>query len=568
MADDKKPRVPVIKARVIGPDKASKPESQAIQVGDQKIWEATGSLAPPYDPLYLCLLPEHSSALRQNIDAYMTNIDGFGHRFEPIIDLEADDADEQIRNAMIEQKHHQQAEGDDKASAAVVPSDEEVEARKAQLREEMKRERSRLERFFAFCCADQSFISLRRETRQDRETLGYAFWEILRNPLGEIVEFVGMPAYTVRLRRLCEESVEVEERIRTSALSVDTRTVPRRFRTYVQSHEGVTVYFKEFGDPRVISARRGTAFKTIAELKRNDENDRPANELLYFEIPSPRTSYGIPRWIGAALAVEGGRMAEEVNHSYFDNKTVPPLIITVAGGHLTEDTVTELKATLENEIAGKGNFHKILVLEAEPIGADGPENAGRMRIDVKPLTTAQQSDALFLKYDERNADKVGNAFRLPRLLRGDVRDFNKGTALASLLFAEKQVFQPERDDFDFTMDRKILADMGIRFWRFVSNGPVERDPETFTTMILNLTKAGVLTPEEAREMAAEILRRDLKIIDEDWVKQPLQLVLARLQAGIAEATGEGVRKRLQDGVDHALTQIGLNHELREVEAAE
>jgi hypothetical protein len=36
-----------------------------------------------------------------------------------------------------------------------------------------------------------------------------------------------------------------------------------------------------------------------------------------------------------------------------------------------------------------------------------------------------------------------------------------------------QVFQPEREEFDFVVNRKLLNDMGIRFWRFRSNSPVE-----------------------------------------------------------------------------------------------
>ena len=58
------------------------------------------------------------------------------------------------------------------------------------------------------------------------------------------------------------------------------------------------------------------------------------------------------------------------------------------------------------------------------------------------------------------------------MLRGDIRDFNRSTADAALHFAESQVFEPERQEFDFIVNRKLLAEMGIRFWRFVSKSPV------------------------------------------------------------------------------------------------
>ena len=53
---------------------------------------------PPYDLETLCLLLEHSNALRPNVDAYATNIDGFGHKLQAAIDFDAEDA---LRGAVV-----------------------------------------------------------------------------------------------------------------------------------------------------------------------------------------------------------------------------------------------------------------------------------------------------------------------------------------------------------------------------------------------------------------------------------------------------------------------------------
>ena len=45
-----------------------------------------------------------------------------------------------------------------------------------------------------------------------------------------------------------------------------------------------------------------------------------------------------------------------------------------------------------------------------------------------------------------------------------------------MTFAEMQVFEPERQEFDFIINRKILSMLGVRFWRYVSLAPVLRDP--------------------------------------------------------------------------------------------
>jgi hypothetical protein len=192
---------------------------------------------------------------------------------------------------------------------------------------------------------------------------------------------------------------------------------------------------------------------------------------------------------------------------------------------LAASAVPKIESYIETQLKGKRNFHKILLLEAEPAGAGGTES-GRMKIEIKPLTMAQQQDALFMGYDERNSDKVGQSFRLPRLLRGDIRDFNRSTGDSALMFAETQVFQPEREEFDFAINRKVLTDMGIRFWRLRSNSPVTRDPAAMAEIVRGLVNANVLTPEEGRQLASDVFNRDFKKITAGWVKQPVPLTLA------------------------------------------
>jgi capsid portal protein len=239
----------------------------------------------------------------------------------------------------------------------------------------------------------------------------------------------------------------------------------------------------------------------------------------------------VPRWVGTLLSVMGSRQMEEVNYLYFENKSVPPMALLVSGGRLSDASVPRIERFIEENLKGKANFHKILILEAD---GGGTGDAGRAKIELRPLTDAQQQDALFQQYDQRNIDKVGAAFRLPPLLRGDGRDFNRSVAEAQLRFAEDQVFQPERDEFDFLVNRKLLADMGVRFWRFRSQTPVTRDPERMTNMVEKLVRVGVLTPEEGRLLAGDIFNREFRKIGDDWTKRPITLTLAGVQNGVQD----------------------------------
>ena len=550
----------ILKAVVVG----ARVQEPASRAGGEEVaaaFASAGALQPPYDPEALCLLVEHSNSLRQNVDAYATNIDGFGFRFEPALDFEAEDARQKVADALTLERLSARDAGTLPEGLPVAPTADEVSARLGELRQLARGERARLDAFFDFCCFDHSFVDLRRRTRQDLEVTGNAFWEVLRDGKGDLARLVYVPSYTVRLLPLDREAVEVAERVRVSPISFDTVSARRRLRRYVQIQGAERVFFKSFGDPRVISRMTGRAFPDVATLRAAAPEDGPATELLHFAIHSPRSPYGVPRWVGTLLSVLGSRQMEEVNYLYFENKSVPPMALLVSGGRLSESSVPRIERFIEENLKGKANFHKILILEADGAGTG---DGGRAKIELRPLTDAQQQDALFQVYDERNIDKVGSAFRLPRMLRGESKDFNRATAESALRFAEDQVFQPERDEFDFLMNRKVLADMGVRFWRFRSQTPVTRDPERMTEMVERLVRVGVLTPEEGRLLAGDIFNREFRKIGDDWTKRPITLTLAGIQTGVEDlkpkpATGEAL-------LPSAKQLLALREDLRAEEA--
>lgn len=545
----------ILKALVLG----ATPAERASSVGGEGVgalFGAAGALEPPYDPEALCLLFEHSNSLRQNVDAYATNIDGFGYRLEPAIDFDADDADRHVGECIYLERLAARERGDLAADAELEPKPDDVRERRRELVQLARAERARLAAFFESCSFDHSFVELRRRTRQDLEVTGNAYWEVLRNAKGEIARLVYVPSFTMRLLPLDAAPVEIEETIRTSPVGLDRVTTQQRMRRYVQIQYGRRTYFRHLGDPRVVSRMSGDVFASVEELRAARPGDGPATEILHFAIHSPRSPYGIPRWVGALLAVLGSRQMEEVNYLYFENKSVPSLALLVSGGKLSEASVPRIERFIEENLKGKNSFHKVLILEAE--GAASTNDAARAKIELRPLTEAQQHDALFQQYDERNIDKVGGAFRLPRLLRGDSRDFNRAVADAQLRFAEDQVFQPERDEFDYLINRKLLADMGIRFWRFRSQTPVTRDPERMTDMVEKLVRVGVLTPEEGRGLASDIFNREFAKLSADWTKRPITLTLAGIQTGVEDLHRKPLDETL---VDQAKRLLALREEL-------
>ncbi len=520
----KDPRIEQVRVQVVKLAGDSSPQqTNSIQaLEDEAKWfENQGALDPPYDPRLLVVLYEHSNALRQNVDAYATNIDGFGHTFQAVIDLESDSTIDDVRTLIALER-----QTDASVEQVEEPSEQEVADRIKQLANEQRLESLRLAAFFDDCSGEMSFVDLRRRKREDEEITGNAYWEVLRDRAERIAGFSHVESFTVRLCRLDDEFTEYTQKRRTLTQAFEDVRRFKRFRKFVQKVGTRAVYFKEFGDPRIMSSATGKVYENEAKMIEEEGKVRPATEMMHFKIPSSRSAYGIPRWIGNLLSVMGSRQSEDVNFQYFENKSVPPLAVLVSGGRLTKDSVEKLESFIKNEIRGKENFHKILIIEAEGSESNSFENSGRMKIELKPLTEAQTSDALFQQYDERNIDKVGMSFRVPRMLRGDTRDFNRSTAMAALDFAERQVFEPERTSFDFRMNRDVLPTLGIRHWKLKSNGPTQRDPESLAKMIHDLQD--FLTPNILMELSQGVFNRNFPRIDADWADQPLKLTLAKV----------------------------------------
>lgn len=538
------PRSPTVKVHFVGSGnkvQASNVILDPTALASAATYEIAGALSPPYPLDTLASLYEQSSILRPNVEAIITNVDQFGWRFEPVIDFTQKDADDRVTDVIRANRRKLKRDPATRFRPDVIaladdPTPAEVAAKRIEIERGMRQEKVELDALFDALNRKYSLPELRSMMREDELSLGNGYWEVLRDAMGQFARINWIPGFTMRLMPRDTVPTDLTYKVLGPDLEYSTVEDSEYLRRYVQviavnslgtnvAGAGVAVvYFKEYGDPRIFSRKTGREWASVEALKKNDPNDAPATEIVHFKVASPRYEYGLPPWYGALLSVLGTRQAEEVNYLYFDNKSIPPLAILVNGGTLGKESVERLADYIETEIKGTENFHKILVLEAEtgtmtPLAGGGAPQ-GKVQIEIKPLTDAQQKDALFLQYDERNEHKVARQLRVPPLLRGDTKDFNRATAQASMEYAEVQVFAPRRKKFDWLVNRRFLSDMGIRFWKFASNGPTLSDPTTITDNVTALVEASIMTPGEARIEAAQVVGHDLPVIDEEWTKRP------------------------------------------------
>lgn len=376
--------------------------------------------------------------------------------------------------------------------------------------------------------SEETFTALHAKVVEDKETLGFSFVEVIRDKQGRPSIWRHAPAANTRLCPKDPNPVLVTyDVIRGPRTSVVREY--RTFRIYVQETGGRRVYFKEMGDPRKLHADTGR----FASQEYPVPSDREATELIHFRFQSP-DPYGLPRWINQIPSILGSREAEEVNLRYFEDNTVPPAILTVAGGRLTAESFRDLKKLLSNQGVGKERQNQILLLEAVP-ERESLDDKGTVQLKLDKLTDARPSDALFREYDESNQAKIRSSFRLPPVAIGLSQDTTFATANVSTFVAESQVYAPERQTYDEVYNKRLIeSGIGLRLKtaRIRSKNPAITNPETLLKALTALNVMGALTPRSAQIAAANALRTELVMYPEvgeegyeEWMDIPIAITL-------------------------------------------
>lgn len=465
-------------------------------------------IVPPYDPVTLAGLIELSPDLSAAIEAMAANIDGFGYTLQALVN-QLDD----------------QPESED-------------------LKRQIADEKAEIENFLDVAGDTQDITALRRKMRTDKEGVGYAVLEVVRDPLGRIAHLNHLPSREMRLGKEDPDPTLVRvnqlQRKGDGSWIYADRLAMRRLRMYVQAKvvdrytRGVSVsglyddsqggevaggadgadsnlsmarcWFKSFGDPRVVDCQTG---KVVDDAKTQDfGNGRPmpesrkANEVLYFYRYNSRTPYGTPRWIPALIHVLGNRAAQEINYTTFENNNIPSMAMSASGGRFTQGSIDRIKTFTETHIQGSKNYSTFLILEGES-GFEGDESAP-VKIDIKPLTGSQHTDSMFSNYTEHTGAEIRKTFRIPSLFLGGMKEINRAAAEEVRRMTDEQVFAPDRESFDREFNATICADRKWKFWKYVSRTPNVTDNKDLVAMLAAGERTGGLTPRIARAVLIDV----------------------------------------------------------------
>lgn len=440
----------------------------------------TDWLAPSIPLIGLESMVEHSSILPQCISAYKSNIAGFG--------------------------------------ISVRYKEDKTDTKK--LEGELKKLSDVVELLNLDCDTKEIFENI----IVARETYGIAYLEVLRNAAGEVnqIEFIEDVASVEKTKPL-GDYVETEYKFQG-------KTISRRkqFRKYKQSKNGKLVYFKEFGDKRIMD-------KNTGEYVKNIPVEKQANEILEFKLGSK--PYGQVRWMGQSFGIDGSRKAENLNNNYFENGRHTPMAVIIKGGTLTDESFDKLQ-TYMNDIKGESGQHSFLLLESESNeNSSAISDAKQPEIELKSLADILQHDELFQDYLDNNRKKVQSSFRLPDLYVGYTTDFNRATAQTAMEVTEKQVFQTERQSLAWIINNKLLNDYGFENVEVYFKEPDITNPDDLYKILNVCSNAGGLPPNKAKEIAFKSLGEVSDDYEGEWGNIPLayQKHISGLNAQIAKA---------------------------------
>jgi PBSX family phage portal protein len=458
-------RVQIVKAAQ--PAQPVEKADTSTQVTQQEAYNAGDWITPPLDLKGLRVLVKNSSILPQCVRAYKNNIAGFGIGVRYKDDIEE------------------------------TP--------------EMAAEFERAEEIIELLNLEQDTKEVFEDIIEAREIYGISYLEVIRNVAGEVqqIEFIkDTPSIT--------KTKPLEPYIATvfyhKGKQVERK---KRYCKYRQSIGGKTVYFKEFGDPRIMDNRDG---KYLEEGETLDIQYH-ANEIIEFAIGTE--PYGEVRWIGQILGVDGSRKAEGLNNNYFENGRHTPLMIMIKGGTLTDESFDKLQQYM-NDIKGTAGQHAFIILETESSeGRVDFDQSEKPEIEVKDLANILQKDELFQDYLDNNRRKVQSSFQLPDLYVGYTTDFNRATAQTAQEVTEEQVFQPERKSLAWVVNNKLLNGYQFKYVEAYFLEPDISNPDDLYKLLTVANNAGGLTPNKAKQIVYEAYGETAEDYPEEWGDVPL-----------------------------------------------
>lgn len=482
---------------------------------------------PQYDQAILDTFYHFSDSLAACIDAYSTNICGFGYEF-------------------LEEKPTVEKDGkrfDKKTGKAL----------KSSIIDEMDRQLAKISMFFKSVSLDIPWSLMQKLKTKAKERTGNAYYEVERNYDNEIQGFKLVESGQMFLTVREKEYIEIMQKVK-NPITLEFEEIPRarRFRKFVQlqylnnsaANNASRIYFKEFGDPRIMNAYTGQYLKDsegnyflegnkfppgFAETFRQNNGGyfKIATEIRHHKIYNTDDidGYGVARWISLIPTLLGVKFSDLSDYDILKNKGIPSYLMIVEGGN-AETIIKQMNDNVTaNKVSGENKSFLIISSTANMTGAHTDPSYVNPKIRIEPLNQLLVKDGLMgkINYVEKINERVAGCFRLPTFFIGKLGNINRSVAEVAKDMANEQIFIPESMDEDDKINMDIMTDLGCTYYRYHSKTSQMENPDIKLQAIKDATTTGSMLPGESRQEYAEILGKNLQDIESDFMTTPLPL---------------------------------------------
>ncbi len=452
----------------------------STQLSDRRIRTHGQGVKPPYNPDRLASFHELNETLSVGIRKKARYEVGYGFQIAPHVDVEADEASDDERETIRDFWRGIDSRWQTKARQKAEPT------------------------------TPAEVLEL---ARQDYHLIGWCCLEILTDMEGTPVGLAHVPANTVRVRK--PQTRFDQPRHPEEGQFVGGDGAEFASRGYVQIRNGRRRYFGEAGDrwrgraedddrdPVFVDRETGDVATESAELLEN----APANELIFVTNPSPLADdYGIPDWVSAIRTITADEAAKDYNRDFFDNDTIPRMVVKVTGGELKEESKRDLRQMLNGL---REESHRAVVLEVEKFVEENAletEDGDDVEIAIEPLGQGISEEMDFRQFREKNEAEIAKVLEVPPVKIGNTESANRSNSDQQDRDFAIEVIQPEQHKFAERLYQILHQQaFGIRDWtiEFALKGADQPKEEASVARRKIQAVRGAIPINRALEMVGE-----------------------------------------------------------------
>jgi HK97 family phage portal protein len=230
----------------------------------------------------------------------------------------------------------------------------------------------------------------------------------------------------------------------------------------------------------------GYTYKVYEESGAYHEEQLDVEDVLFLKYPDPIKPFRGRGTLQAVLrAFQMDTTAEEFNLMFFQNGASPSALLTVPKP-LAKDSREKLEKMVKQKYTKTYNAHKTMIVEGE--------------MKYTPLAMSQR-EMDYVQTMEKTRDKILAIFRVPRTVLGITDDVNRANAEATDLVFAKRTIKPKMEKLTEMLNEFLVPmfdNTGTLFLDYAD--PVPENVEQKLTLAKEGANAGILTPNEAREI--------------------------------------------------------------------